>query len=48
MTAAILIKSKCKKCGETQEILIPTHKLEQYLAKNKDKRIFTLLSGNIT
>jgi len=33
MTAAILIKTRCKKCGEPHEILIPTHKIGEYLKK---------------
>jgi hypothetical protein len=40
MTAAILIKTRCPKCGKPHEILIPTHQIEEYLNKtNKEKII---------
>ena len=34
-TQAILIKTKCKKCGEIHEIIIPTQEINNYLTKEE-------------
>lgn len=34
-TEAILIKIKCKKCGEIHEILIPKQKINKYFIKEE-------------
>lgn len=34
-TQAILIKTKCKKCGKINEIIIPTQKINKYFIKDE-------------